>query len=199
MPPNVPAALAAIDVAHSEDPNKVSIDGKEVPYELHYAQKCTRYLDLHVQSDAPSPLLTIAIRAQHFRRWEVPRDTFPKTKPGYFAWRTHLKKRQGQQVKEICLLPEMGFSEDDADRVAALIAKEGLKDGEPEVQILEDVACLVFLDDQFEQFEQTVDEEKMINILRKTWGKMSPRGRDLALQMDLSSRAKALVSRALAV
>ena len=84
------------------------------------------------------------------------------------------------------------------DRIGALIRKEGLStDGE--TQALEDVACLVFLDDQFDDFERKadIDEEKMVNILRKTWGKMSETGRQLALAMDLSPRAKMLIGKAL--
>ena len=86
--------------------------------------------------------------------------------------------------------------------MASLVKKEDLKRGEgngdPEVQILEDVACLVFLDDQFEQFEKEHDEEKIVGILRKTWGKMGQRGQELALEIEMSDRAKELVQRALA-
>lgn len=142
MPPNIDRALTLIDEAHALDPKKTA-DG--TPYELHYARRMTHYLDLHTPS--ADPLLKVACRAQHFRRWEVPRDSYPRTKPGYFAWRTFLKKRQAEQVKEICLQCE--FTEEQASRVASLIAKEDLRKGEgngdPEVQVLEDCACLVFL------------------------------------------------------
>ena len=197
-------AIKLIDENHADDPTKTK-DGQ--PYELHYGQQMTHYLDLHT-SDA-SPLLRIAVRAQHFRRWEVPRDSYPKTKPGYFAWRTYLKKRQAEAVKEIVL--KCDFNEDEASKVAALIAKEDLKKGEgkgdPEVQILEDCACLVFLDDQFDSYEVKWSEEhssqeeaddRMVNILRKTWAKMGDRGHELALQMHMSPKQQELVGRALA-
>lgn len=116
------------------------------------------------------------------------------TKPGYFAWRTFLKKRQAEQASQLCR--ECGYGEDEAERVAALIRKEDLKQDE-ETQVLEDVACLVFLDDQFEEFERGLDEEKIISILRKTWVKMSEKGRELALSVDMSERAKGLVGKAL--
>jgi hypothetical protein len=186
-------ALSAIDAAHAEDPNKITIDGTEVPYELHYAQKCTAYLLKHTPS--PSEALLLAIRAQHFRRWEVPRSSYPMTRPGYHSWRTYLKKRQAELVEQICV--DSGYTSEVAARVAALIRKEDLKKDE-ETQILEDVACLVFLDDQFEQFEKEHDEEKIISILRKTWGKMSDRGHELALQMEMSGRPQELVQKALA-
>ena len=154
MAPNIVEALERIDAAHKEDPNKVEIDGESIPYELHYAQKMTKFLELHTPN--ADPVLATAARAQHFRRWEVPRDSYPRTRPGYFAWRTFLKKRQAEQVRQLCL--ECKFSEAEADKVGALIAKEDLKKGEgqgdPDAQIIEDVACLVFLDDQFDQFEK---------------------------------------------
>ena len=197
MAPDFQKAIKLIDEAHALDPNKITVGGTEMPYELHYARKCTLYLEKHTPN--PSPLLTIAVRAQHFRRFEIPRSSYPATKPGYFAWRTFLKKRQGEQVKGICL--DCGYTGAEASRVASLIGKEDLKKGEgqgdEEVQVLEDVACLVFLDDQFEAFEKEHDEDKIVSILRKTWGKMGKRGQDLALEMDLSDRAEELVGKAL--
>ncbi|KAF2182358.1 glutamyl-tRNA synthetase [Zopfia rhizophila CBS 207.26] len=186
-------AFAAIDAAHALDPKKISLDGNEIPYELHYAQKCSDYLSKR-ETNASEPL-RLAIRAQHFRRWEVPRDSYPMTKVGYHAWRTYLKKRQAEQVEQIC--KESGYSDEVAARVAALIRKEDLKQDE-ETQTLEDVACLVFLDDQFAQFEKEHDEEKIVSILRKTWGKMSDKGHELALQIPMSGRPQELVQKALA-
>lgn len=216
-------ALAAIDAAHSQDPNLTTIpiankdeqngnttETKQVPYELHYAQKMTSYLDSY-SPDASEPL-RLAIRAQHLRRWEIPRSSYPATKVGYFSWRTFLKNRQADQAREICL--DAGYSAEEAGRVAALVKKENLKKRpvngdneneadnnksreEDEAQILEDVACLVFLDDQFDAFEKEVDEEKMLGILRKTWAKMSDKGRQVALQIKMSDRCMELVQKAL--
>jgi len=95
----------------------------------------------------------------------------------------------------MCL--EAGYTEEETRRIAALVRKEDLKVDE-ETKALEDVACLVFLEDQFEEFEQTVDEEKIIGILRKTWAKMSDEGRRLALEMKMEGRPKELIEKALA-
>lgn len=187
------AALKLIDEAHAQDPKKIEVDGKEQPYELHYSQKMSKYLEKRNPS-APDTL-RLAIRAQHFRRWEIPRDSYAMNKVGYHAWRTHLKKRQADMASKICL--DCGYSEDDATRVAHLIKKEDLKKDE-ETQTLEDVACLVFLDDQFEEFEKQHDEEKIVKILQKTWGKMSERGHDLALTLPMSERCRDLINKALA-
>jgi hypothetical protein len=186
-------ALTAIDAAHALDPNKVTINDTELPYELHYAQKCTSYLEKRAP-DASEPL-RLAIRAQHFRRWEVPRSSYPMTRPGYHAWRTYLKKRQAELVEQICL--DSGYSKEDSETVGSLIRKEDLKANE-ETMVLEDVACLVFLDDQFEAFEKEHDEDKIVRILQKTWGKMTERGHELALQIPMGERPLELVKKALA-
>jgi hypothetical protein len=186
-------AMTAIDAAHSTDPRKISsTGGLQVPYELHYAQKMSKYLSL--RTDNASEALQLAIRGQHFRRWEIPRSDYPMNKVGYYAWRTFLKKRQAEQVSEIC--KESGLDQEVCERVAALIRKEDLGTDE-ETKALEDVACLVFLDDQFEEFEKGYDEEKVIQILKRTWGKMSEKGHNLALQIPMSDKAKGLVGKAI--
>ncbi|CRG84921.1 hypothetical protein PISL3812_02092 [Talaromyces islandicus] len=192
-------ALTAIDAAHSEDPNVVTKNDTDndttVPYELHYAQKMTSYLDAY--NAQASDLLRLAIRAQHLRRWEVPRSSYPATKVGYFGWRTYLKNRQAELAQQICV--DAGYTEAESQRVAALVRKDDLRKEEEETQTLEDVACLVFLDDQFEAFEKNLnDEEKMVGILKKTWAKMSEKGRGMALQITMSDRCKELVQKALA-
>jgi uncharacterized protein DUF4202 len=187
-------AILRIDDAHKQDPRKITVEGADIPYEFHYAQKMTHYLNL--RSPDASEILRIAIRAQHLCRWEIARDSYPMTRAGYYSWRTFLKKRQAEQAKRICI--ESGLNEEDAERVASLIRKEDLKsDGES--QILEDVACLVFLDDQFEEFKHKYDEdkEKMVNILKKTWIKMSDKGHELALKIPMSDEAKDLITAAL--
>ncbi|KAF2204031.1 hypothetical protein GQ43DRAFT_438296 [Delitschia confertaspora ATCC 74209] len=199
-------AFSAIDAAHSEDPTKIPLSSDpslSIPYELHYAQKCTEYLNKRCPN-ASEPL-RLAIRAQHFRRWEVPRSSYPMNKVGYHAWRTGLKKRQAEQVEAICL--EVGYDKETAAHVAGLIRKEGLGKGghedgneKEEVQVLEDVACLVFLEDQFEGWEKEagLDEDKVLGILRRTWAKMSGKGHELALAIEMGERPRELVGKALA-
>jgi hypothetical protein len=190
-------AISLIDAAHSLDPKKVTPPNTqdEIPYELLYANKMTKYLSL--RSPSASDSLRLAVRAQHLKRWEVPRAEFPATKIGYHSWRTHLARRQADIVAGICV--EAGYEAEFAERVAALVRKEGLRGGEDEeVQVLEDVACLVFLEDQLEEFQIGYEEEKVIGILQRTWVKMSERGRELALGMELKEKSRELVKRALA-
>jgi hypothetical protein len=123
------------------------------------------------------------------------------TRPGYLTWRTKQKAQAATQVAELLRSPSVSpaLPAEVVDRVAALIRKENLKTDE-EAQALEDTACLVFLDDQFDDFEgrDEIDEGKIIGILQKTWGKMGPRGQELALGMQHSDRAKSLIGKALA-
>ncbi|KAL4862050.1 hypothetical protein BDV12DRAFT_179381 [Aspergillus spectabilis] len=189
--------LALIDAAHAQDPNLTTPPNSTnpIPYELHYANKMTKYLSL--RSPTASETLRLAVRAQHLKRWEVPRADFPATKIGYHSWRSHLAKRQAEIAKQLCV--EGGVGEDIGERVASLIRKEGLRGGEDEeVQVLEDVACLVFLEDQLEGFQEGYEEEKVIGILRRTWAKMSDKGRELALGMELGGKSAELIQKALA-
>ncbi|CAK3796125.1 Hypothetical predicted protein [Lecanosticta acicola] len=194
MPRDFDQARRRIYAAHDEDPNKhTTADGASTPYETHYSHKMENYLSKRAP-DA-SDALKLAICGQHFRRWEVPRDSYPMTKIGYHSWRTYLKKRQAQLVGDI--LKDSGYDDDEVKQCIKLIEKEGLKQGEEEVQVLEDVACLVFLDDQFDEFKDKHDEEKMINILKKTWVKMSKQGQHMALEIPMTDECKALVGKAL--
>lgn len=189
---NFEKARSAIYAAHAEDPNKITITGQELPYETHYAQKMESYLSTRAPN--ASDILRLAVCAQHFRRWEVPRSSYPMSKLGYHSWRSHLKKRQAEQVGKIL---EEYYSTPDIERCMALIEKEGLKQGGEEVQVLEDVACLVFLDDQFDEFQKKHDEDKLVGILKKTWIKMSKTGQDMALEIPMTDDSKALVQKAL--
>ncbi|KAI9158794.1 glutamyl-tRNA synthetase [Paramyrothecium foliicola] len=202
LPASFAKALALIDEAHAEDPKK--IDGPDgpgsLPYELHYARKMTRWLQRRCP-DA-DPVLQLACRAQHFRRWEIPRSSYPMTRPGYLTWRAKLKAQAAQQVSSLLetspSLQDPPIPATDRERVAALIRKENLST-DPETQVLEDAACLVFLDDQFDDFDQKadLDEAKMVGILRKSLAKMSEEGRALAMQINHSDRAKMLIGKAL--
>ncbi|PYI18402.1 glutamyl-tRNA synthetase [Aspergillus japonicus CBS 114.51] len=189
-------ALQAIDALHSADPTTTATG---TPNELHYAQRMTAWLYRHIAApESPSAALQLAIRAQHLKRWEVPRATYPAGKAGYYAWRTGLARRQAALAIEVCAAS--GIAEAEAQRVGRLIRKEGLKGQEvdAEAQVLEDVACLVFLEEQLEQFQGGYEEDKVVAILRKTWGKMSERGRELALtEVKLGERGRELVGLAL--
>ena len=185
-------AIARFDASNAEDPNHVVVDGRPRPKELVYAEQMTRWL--HELEPAPSEPLQLAARAQHIRRWTIPRDSFPDGRAGYHRWRTTLQQFHAETAAEI--LRSVGYDEPTIARVQSLLKKEHLK-SDPEMQRLEDVICLVFLENYFADFAAEHDEEKVIGIIRKTWNKMSEVGRAAALTLTLPASARRLVERAL--
>ena len=184
--------IAAIDGANARDPNFVSIDGAQEPAEFVYSKRMSAMLD-RFAPDA-SELLKIAVRAQHIERWTSPRSAYPDGRIGYLRWRTDLKNFHAERTGQ--LMSANGYDEAKTHRIKSLIRKENLK-YDAEVQTLEDVVCLVFLDDYLAEFVKKHDEVKVIDILRKTWGKMSPKARTAALELKLPRDMSELISRAL--
>jgi hypothetical protein len=186
-------AIARFDAANAQDPNKETVDGVEHPKELLYARRMSAWLE-RLAPDA-SEALRLAARCQHIRRWTIPRSHYPMDRAGYKQWRTELAKFHARTAGEI--LEEVGYDQETIRRVQGLLRKERLK-LDPETQLLEDVICLVFLENYFADFARQHDEEKLIGVLRKTWRKMSPRGHEAALTLELPTNARGLVERALA-
>jgi hypothetical protein len=141
-----------------------------------------------------SEALKIAARAQHIERWTSPRANYPEGRVGYLRWRTELKNYHAQRAGE--LMGQCGYGSEIIARVQSLVRKERLK-YDDEAQALEDVICLVFLEDYFVDFAAKHAEEKVIDILRKTWAKMSKEGQAAALKLVLPPAALELLTRAL--
>ena len=181
-----------IDAAHAADPARAA-DGR--PAELVYADRMEHWV-AQVAAE-PTPLLRLAARCQHLERWSVPRASFPLDKAGYHAWRRSLYLKQADRAR--ALLVAAGVPAAEAGEVFTWVSKTGLKTN-PGTQALEDAACLVFLETEIEAFAaQHADypREKFIDILRKTWRKMSPRAQDLARSLALPPSIAALVKDAL--
>jgi hypothetical protein len=192
-PSRFEAAITQFDKANAEDPHTEIVGGAAHPKELLYAQRMTAWLD-KLAPDA-SEALRLAARSQHIRRWELPRADFPMDRTGYLRWRTTLYRFHADTAGQI--LRDVGYGDATIERVQTLLRKERLK-RDPDVQCLEDVICLVFLESYLLDFAVQQDREKLINILRRTWKKMSPRGHAAALALDLSPEARELVEDALA-
>jgi Domain of unknown function (DUF4202) len=186
-------ALAGIDAANAADPNAEKVEGGTRPAALVYSERMTAWLERI--EPAASELLAIAVRAQHIERWISPRSDYPMTREGYLRWRGALGRFHARRAGEI--MAEAGYDDAAIGRVGRLIGKTRLK-RDAEAQTLEDVACLVFLENYLIDFSNRHEEEKIVDILRKTWTKMSDRGRDAALTLDMPPRARDLLKRALA-
>lgn len=187
-------AIAGFDAANAEDPNKEMADGIEQPKELLYSQRLSAMLQRFAPDASES--VQLAIRAQHIRRWESPRTDYPMTPFGYKQWRTDLQKFHAKTAGKIML--DSGYDDDTISRVQSLLRKEALKVN-PETQMLEDVVDLVFLESYLEDFAKKYshyDEEKMMDIIRKTWKKMSDHGHEFALTLALPPALVPLILKA---
>jgi hypothetical protein len=184
-------ALSLIDAANAADPNTVGVDGVLRPAEVVYSERMTAMLT-SVEPEA-SEALRLAARAQHVRRWTIPRSDYPADRTGYLRWRTTLKAKHAEWTAEI--LSQCGYDPGEIARVAALVRKENLS-GNAEAQTLEDVACLVFLGHYAVDFAAKHDETKVVAILAKTWRKMSPRGQAAAQLIAMPEDVRGLLDHA---
>ena len=172
-------ALALIDAANSEDPNRVSADGKDWPKELLYSERMSDMLQ-RFRPDADDAM-KLAIRAQHIERWKSPRNAYPMDRIGYLKWRKDLYKIQANTAAG--LLQQAGFDDESIERVRNSVAKKNIK-GNPDTQLLEDVTDLVFMEHYMLEFvgkHPDYSEEKWIEIIQKTWNKMSDSAHEFAL------------------
>jgi hypothetical protein len=142
-----------------------------------------------------SEVLRIAVRGQHIERWTTPRTSYPEGRAGYLKWRNALKEFHARRVGEI--MAAAGYGSDDVARVGALVRKERLK-SDAEAQMLEDVACIVFLEHYLGDFTQKTDADKLADILAKTWTKMSALGHEQARKLDLPPLVRSLLEQGLA-
>lgn len=172
-------AMQAFDARNAQDPNQTLVNGVAVPKELAYARRMTEMLQRY-RPDA-SEALQLAARCQHIERWTLPRDAYPMTKPGYHQWRRKLKQYHAEVAREI--MQQAGYDEETVLRVAALVSKEApLADAE--MQVLEDVVVMVFVEYYLEEFvgqHPEYDVPKWKDILRKTLRKVSKAGHQALL------------------
>ena len=186
-------ARELIDAVHGADPKRAP-DGR--PAELVYGERVESWVACLVP-DA-RPVLLLAARCQHLERWTVPRNSFPEGKAGYLKWRQSLYKIQAERARGLLLAAGVPAAE--ADEAVTWVSKSGIKTNAGS-QALEDAACLVFLENEIQDFAAQHAEysrEKFVDILRKTWKKMSPHAQQAALGLDLPPAIGALVREAVA-
>lgn len=185
-------AYTAFDQANAKDPNIEVVDGVETPKELIYGQRMTQVLNAF----APNAdiALKLAARCQHICRWEIPRKDYEMNRVGYLTWRADLKKFHAKKAGDI--LEKLDFDAEVIERVAFLLQKKKLKKDE-HTQTLEDVICLVFLEYYSEAFFNKHEDAKVIDIVQKTWRKMSEAGHGAALKLSYSDKGLSLIQKAL--
>lgn len=172
-----------MDAANSKDPNIETVDGKEWPKELLYSQRMTEMLERY--KPEVDDVAKLAIRGQHIMRWKSPRSDYPMDRKGYHQWRTALYTFHANSVAE--LMEKAGYDEESLQRVRQAVGKKALKKN-PDTQLLEDIAALVFIEHYMLAFAEKhpeYDEAKWIDIIRKTWRKMTADAHAFALSGKL--------------
>lgn len=188
-------AIATFRALNAEDPNTLLDAGAQRPRELVDSERLAAWVERLEPS--PSDALALASHCQHLCRWQLPRGDFPEGRIGYLTWRKSLARLHADRAGEV--LRGVGYDEALIAEVRAINLKQGLHTN-ADTQTMEDALCLAFLEFELDEFAHKYDEAKVIDIIQKTWGKMSERGhaRALALAPSLPSGAAALVTRALA-
>ncbi len=177
-------ARALIDSANSADPNQVNAGGKQWPKELLYSERMSDMLERY--KPEADEVMKLAIRAQHIERWKSPRKAYPEGRIGYLRWRKDLYKIQANTAAE--LMRRAGFDEAEIERAWKAVAKKNIK-GNADTQLLEDVTDLVFIEHYMLEFvgnHPHYSEEKWVDIIRKTWNKMSHDAQQFALSGAVS-------------
>ena len=185
-------ATEALKAAHLQDPNLVQTGSGQVPAEWLYIQRLLTSMQ-QVYPDA-SEALTIAVYCQHLFRWEIKRSEYPEGRIGYYQWRNYLGEYQAE--KAAVLLKSGGYTDDFIQEITTILKKLNISRLE-ESQKLEDVVCLVFLEHYMNDFIQGKTEAQLIQIVQKTWNKMSDHGHHVALQLNLSEPTRRIVELAL--
>ncbi|SHJ34852.1 protein of unknown function [Arenibacter nanhaiticus] len=186
-------AIQLFDQANALDPNSETYQGKEYPKELLYAMRMTDRLNAFAPN--ASEALQLTARCQHICRWEIARESYEMNREGYLRWRQDLKKFHAKKASDI--LTKVGYDQTTIDKVVFLLEKKQLKKNE-DTQTLEDVICLVFLEFYFDAFTKKHPEEKLVDILQKTWRKMSDQGHEAAMKLPLPDTSVRLIKKALA-
>lgn len=167
--PEVLQAFEAIDQANSLDPNRVLFNGVEQPLALLQGRLASCWQE-RLDPEAGSAV-RIAVRAHHLRRWTVDRGSYPEGRVGYQRWKKAAKVVHGAALAEITA--DCGLENAMVARAQQLVQRIGLGT-DAETQVVEDCACLVFLETQYEALIEKIGRDKVIEAVRKTVKKMSP-------------------------
>lgn len=128
----------------------------------------------------------ISMRGQHIQRWKSARNDYPMDRQGYLQWRTQLYKFHAQTTADI--MQQLGYDEESIERVQNAIGKKGIKVNR-DTQLLEDITDLVFIEHYMLAFAEKhpeYDEDKWLDIVRKTWRKMSAGAQQFALEGNIT-------------
>jgi hypothetical protein len=161
-------AILAFKTENARDPNLIVDGAGQRPKELVDAERLARWVEK--LAGEPSEALALASHCQHLRRWEVPRTDYEQGRIGYLKWRKALARFHADCAGEI--LSREGYDAETLSAVRQINLKQGMLHN-PDVQTMEDALCLSFLEHEIGQFAAKHPDDKLIDIIAKTWGKMS--------------------------
>ena len=185
-------ALERIDEINRADPHEIHVRGEPRPKELTHAAMVSAWIErLRPEAD---DALRLAARGHHVRRWAIPRREYPPGRRGYLRWRQALQDLHAATLGEV--MTEAGYDDVAIQRAQDLVRKKNLR-RDPDAQALEDALCLVFLETQLGEFRASQPDDRMADILQKTWRKMSAEARALAVELDLPPDDRRFLLRAL--
>ncbi len=187
-------AIALFDELNARDPVTLDVGGVAVPRELARADQLTQWV-LRLEPE-PSEALRLASRCQHLMRWTIARSEFPEGRAGYHAWRRHAARTHADRADAV--LVELGYDPETRTELRRIVEKQGIA-RHRDVATMEDALCLAFLEHDLEAFAHERDDAHVIDVLRQTWNKMTPRGHALAAELLplLPDRSRRLVALAL--
>lgn len=185
-------AIAAFRAENARDPNFIRVGSEDRPKELVDAERLARWVE-KLEPEA-SEALTLASHCQHLCRWELPRTDHEPGRIGYLKWRKALARLHADRAAHI--LRGLGYDAALLEAVRQINLKQDMQHN-PDVQTMEDALCLSFLEHEIAEFATKHPEDKLVDIIAKTWGKMSERGHQRALELPLSPDVVRLVARAL--
>ncbi len=186
------AAAAAIDVANEQDPTRVTVRGESLPLALVHGRLAAEWVaDLHPDADES---WSVAARAHHLRRWEVPRTDYETGRAGYLRWKRDQRQRHARDVAT--LLGPLGYDGAEIERIKALVRRDQLAT-DPGAQAVEDAACLVFIETQLAEVATKLDRDHLVEVIRKTARKMSPAALAAVARIPLADVERDLLTTAL--
>jgi hypothetical protein len=186
-------AFSQFDVYNYRDPNTEDWNGKSFPKELLYSIRMSDRLEKFAPNSPDH--VKLAVRCQHIGRWEIARNSYPMDRKGYLQWRNALKFHHAKLAGQI--LQTCGYDEAMIEKVKFLLLKKELNRN-AETQLMEDVICLVFVEYYLHDFAMKHEDDKVIDILKKTLMKMSKHAKDEVSNIKLAPKVAQLISIAVA-
>ena len=186
----ITAAVAAIDAANAEDPNLIEVNGSTWPRARYQGIRATHWVE-RLRPDA-EVAVHLAARAHHLRRWEIARADYPEGRVGYHRWKRDARGAARTAISNV--LGPVGVDHVTIERVGALVSRDdlGRDDG---TQLVEDAACLVFLETQYDELIERLGDEKVADAVRKTLKKMSAEAIAIAGDAVTTESGLALLNR----